>query len=85
MEHIPHCSQQLEASKHLVKEMRDRLLQGERQLGQTAPLQGWPAGIAACASLEDGTGDHHTPGTIPPKSTAAPKGLQGHKAVGWDT
>lgn len=30
MEHVPHCSQQLEASKHLVKEMREWLLQGER-------------------------------------------------------
>ena len=25
MEHVPHCSQQPEASKHLVKEVRERL------------------------------------------------------------
>lgn len=31
MEHVPHCSQQPEASKHLVEEVRERLLQGGRQ------------------------------------------------------
>lgn len=29
VEHIPHCSQQPEAGKHLVKEVREWLLQGE--------------------------------------------------------
>lgn len=31
VEHIPHRFQQPEAGKHLVKEVRERLLQGERQ------------------------------------------------------
>lgn len=31
VEHISHCSQQLEAGKHLVKEVREGLLQGEGQ------------------------------------------------------
>lgn len=30
VEHVPHCSQQLQAGKHLIKEVRERLLQGER-------------------------------------------------------
>lgn len=34
VEHVPHCSQQLEAGKHLVKEVREGLLGREReQLG----------------------------------------------------
>lgn len=74
VEHIPHCSQQLETCKHLVKEMREWLLQEEMWQvgagGQTAPCQAGPAGIAACAPLEDGTGGHHTAGTTP--HTAAP-------------
>lgn len=31
VEHVPHCSQQLEASKHLVKKVREWLLWGEKQ------------------------------------------------------
>lgn len=31
VEHISHCSQQLEAGEHLVKEVREGLLQGEGQ------------------------------------------------------
>lgn len=82
VEHVPHCSQQLEAGKHLVKEMREWLLQGEKW-----KLGAGPAGIAACAPLEDGaiTPLAPFPTRQPPKYSAAPKGLQSHKAVGWDT
>lgn len=31
VEQVSHCSQQLEAGKHLVKEVREGLLQGEGQ------------------------------------------------------
>lgn len=84
VEHIPHCFQQLETGKHLVKEMREWLLQGERN----QPGAG-PADIAACAPLEDGTG---APSQLAPfltwqpsKCSAEPKGLQDYKAAGWDT
>lgn len=84
VEHVPHCSQQLEAGKHLLKEMRERLLQGERRQlgagGQTAPREAGPAGIAACAPSEDGTGGHCTAGTIPhvpaPQKDCRATGLQ---------
>lgn len=93
VEHIPHCSQQLEAGKHLVKEVREWLLQGEAwQLGaggQTAPRQAGPAGIAARAPLEAGARGHDTAGIIPrvaapqvqcsPKRTPGPQGCRlGH-------
>lgn len=82
VEHIPHCSQQLEAGKHLVKEMREWLLQGEKwQLGAG------PAGIAACAPLEDGAMTPLAPFPTwqPLKCRTALKELQSHKATGWHT
>lgn len=51
VEHIPHCSQQPQAGKHLVEEVRERLLQAEQQqLEAGGPISPHWAGLTGTAA-----------------------------------